>query len=85
MSLVGDRNLQFKVGCCSLSELKPRAGASNIVGGWEALKVADGKHLGAGSSREWGFMDIEVEEGRVGIHPCTLVTPSSPGITLGRR
>jgi transcription factor C subunit 7 len=68
MSLVGDRNFRFKVGCCSLSELKRRPGASNIVGGWEALKVADGKHLGAGPSREWGFKDIEVDEGRVGTH-----------------
>lgn len=65
MSLVGDRNLRFNVGCCSLSELKRRPGASNVVGGWEALKVADGTHLDAGSSREWGFADIEVEEGKV--------------------
>jgi len=27
--------------------------------------VASGDHLKGGSSREWGFEDVEVEEGRV--------------------
>jgi transcription factor C subunit 7 len=39
--------------------------ASNILGGWEAIRLADGSHLKEGPARDWGFEDIEIEHGKV--------------------
>lgn len=70
-ALVGDRDLPLMVGCASLSELVPEdeTGRTNLLGGWKAIKAADGSHLTGGSSREWGFNNIEVEKGRVSLLP----------------
>jgi len=66
-SFVGDRNLHMKVGCCSLTELKRKSEVDEkqVLGGWKPLALVSGEHLKGGSSREWGFEDIEVEKGRV--------------------
>jgi transcription factor C subunit 7 len=66
-SLTGDRRLPLKVGCCSLSELHPKPDVKSVspLGSYYGVKLADGSHMKGGSSREWGFDDIEIEEGRV--------------------
>ncbi|KAF8168057.1 histidine phosphatase superfamily [Crassisporium funariophilum] len=68
-TFVGDREIPMKAGCCSLSKLKrkspERAGPKEVIGGWTALQLVNGDHLKEGSSREWGFADVEVEKGRV--------------------
>jgi len=65
-SLVGDRNLPVRVGCCSLGEFVRKEGENwNVIGGWEAKRLADGAHLREGASRDWGLEDIEITNGKV--------------------
>jgi len=66
-TFVGDRNVQMRAGCCSLSvlERKKDVDPGLIIGGWKVQKIADGDHLTGGLLREWGFEDVEVEKGRV--------------------
>lgn len=68
-TFVGDRNVQMRAGCCSLSvlERKKDVDPGLIIGGWKVQKIADGDHLTGGLLREWGFEDVEVEKGRVSI------------------
>ncbi|KAG6878406.1 hypothetical protein C0993_007588 [Termitomyces sp. T159_Od127] len=63
--LLGDRALPVRVGCCSLSEFERIPDARSMLGGWKALRVADGSHLKDGASRDWGFEDIEIAGGKV--------------------
>ncbi|TFK41114.1 histidine phosphatase superfamily [Crucibulum laeve] len=74
-SFLGNRELPLNVGCCSLTELtrKTDTPSSEVLGCWTALKLADGAHLSQGTSREWGFQDIEVDKGRV------VEDPGEPG------
>ncbi|KAG5648030.1 hypothetical protein DXG03_007065 [Asterophora parasitica] len=64
-SLLGDRNLPLRVGCCSISEFDRREGNQAVLGAWEAPRLADGAHLKEGASRDWGFEDIEIARGKV--------------------
>jgi transcription factor C subunit 7 len=69
-SLTGDRELPMKVGCCSITELDKREDLDKdrlkeVIGVWKPIMLVSGDHLKGGSSREWGFEDIEVEKGRV--------------------
>ena len=66
--LVGNRELPLRVGCCSLTELKARGSPKDIIGGYEAVKLAVGDHLDGGASRDWGFEDIVIKDGKV----CSL-------------
>ncbi|KAF5314135.1 hypothetical protein D9611_006886 [Ephemerocybe angulata] len=65
--LLGDKELPLKYGCCALSELelKPGASGEQPLGAYTAVKLADGGHMKEGAAREWGFSDVEVEKGRV--------------------
>jgi transcription factor C subunit 7 len=63
--LVGTRELPLRVGCCSLTEVVRKRDVIPILGGWDLLRAADGKHLKDGTSREWGFEDIEISNGQV--------------------
>jgi len=68
-NLTGDREMLMKVGCCSLTELEKRQDLEKdrlkeVIGVWKPLMLVSGDHLKGGSSREWGFEDIEVEKGR---------------------
>ncbi|KAF7784351.1 hypothetical protein Agabi119p4_516 [Agaricus bisporus var. burnettii] len=77
-SLMGDRELPLRVGCCSLTELVPKVQDSTcatqeVLGAWEAKKLADGKHLEDGAMRDWGFEDLEIEAGKV------IEEPGVPG------
>ncbi len=64
-SLLGQRNMPMRIGCCSLSEFKRKDGAKTIVGGWYAVKIGDGGHMKEGSTRDWGFEDIVIADGKV--------------------
>ena len=66
-SLTGDRELPLRVGCCSLTELRPKGdgkGEEGLLGAYRGIKLADGAHLEKGADREWGMEDIEVEAGK---------------------
>ncbi|KAI0374213.1 PGAM-domain-containing protein [Pilatotrama ljubarskyi] len=63
--LIGDRSLPLRVGCCTITELVRKPGETGAVGCWEAKRLADGAHLKDGSSRDWGFEDITVRDGKV--------------------
>jgi transcription factor C subunit 7 len=66
--LLGDETLPIRVGCCSLSVMGRKKNAKKVVGGWDALVVGGDKYLRDGTSREWGFQDIEVANGEVSPH-----------------
>ncbi|KAH8835777.1 histidine phosphatase superfamily [Flagelloscypha sp. PMI_526] len=66
---VGDREMGVRVGCCSLSVLEKD---EESVGGWKAVKVADGVHLIEGAQRDWGFEDVMVSPGK------TIDEPGEP-------
>ncbi|TRM66379.1 histidine phosphatase superfamily [Schizophyllum amplum] len=64
--LVGDRSDDFRVGCCTLSELVKSPGSDtseSVVGKYKVIKLADGSHMEKGADREWGFQDVEVHDG----------------------
>ncbi|KAK7694608.1 hypothetical protein QCA50_001794 [Cerrena zonata] len=63
--LIGNRELSLRVGCCTLSEFQRKPDATEFIGGWEAKRLADGAHLKEGASRDWGFEDITVADGRL--------------------
>lgn len=67
---MGDRDVNFKAGCCSISEVvrKPDVRANSIFGAYKAVTLAGGAHLKQGSNREWGFEHVEVDKGRVRYH-----------------
>jgi len=64
--LLGDRSLPIRVGCCSLTEFARKEGKDwKVIGGWDVKKFADGTHLKDGASRDWGFDDIEIADGKL--------------------
>ncbi|KAF8337407.1 uncharacterized protein EI90DRAFT_3287027 [Cantharellus anzutake] len=76
--LVGNRDLPIRVGCCSLSTLVPRPTVDGTVmpspnksnetprlGEWEVVVKTDAHFLDGGVERDWGFEDIEVDQGEV--------------------
>lgn len=73
--LVGDRDLSFRVACCSLTVLDlkdPGAGESArraAIGNWSARLLGDGRHLKDGPQRAWGFMDAAIANGEVSVVP----------------
>ncbi|KDQ63708.1 hypothetical protein JAAARDRAFT_29731 [Jaapia argillacea MUCL 33604] len=71
--LIGDRSLPLRVGCCSLTEMKRKEGPKKVLGHWHPKTLADGSHLKDGSTRDWGFEDIEIADGKV------VEDPGMPG------
>ncbi|KAF8626518.1 hypothetical protein AX15_004823 [Amanita polypyramis BW_CC] len=67
-ALLGDRNLTLRVGCCTVSEFV-RLDGGDALGAWKPLMLADGSPLSGGSSRDWGFEDIEIANEKVVCHP----------------
>ncbi len=57
--LSGERDMPIRIGCCSLSQFHKNENT------WTRVKTADGSHLSGGSLRDWGFQDVEVDNGRV--------------------
>ena len=71
--LVGDRELPLRIGCCSLTVLQRKPGRTDVRGAYEAVKLGSGDHLERGVSRDWGFEDILIKDGKVGsIHRSKL-------------
>lgn len=68
-------DLRLRVGCCSVSEFS-RKPTHGILGSWDAKKLADGGHLKDGASRDWGFEDVEMANGKV-CHPETTLKNGS--------
>ncbi len=60
--------LPLRVGCCSVTDFRPRDASSNAVGHWEATKLADSTHLTEGVSKDWGFEDAVIVDGKVRLH-----------------
>lgn len=65
----------MRIGCCSLSEFKRQPGATRVVGGWDAVKMADGAHMKEGATRDWGFEDIVIAGGKVSVISVQLLSP----------
>ncbi|KAI0724507.1 histidine phosphatase superfamily [Cerioporus squamosus] len=63
--LVGDRSLPLRVGCCTLTDLQRAQGTRDAVGNWHPKKLADGGHLKDGVTREWGFDNCIIVDGKV--------------------
>ena len=69
-------DMPLRVGCCSVSEFSRKPATHGIVGAWDTEKLVDGSHLKDGASRDWGFEDIEMANGKV-CHPKTKLKSSS--------
>ena len=65
--LVGDRDLPLRVGCCTLTNLERPQGVRDAVGCWQPKKLADGGHLKDGVTRDWGFDNCIIIDGKVKI------------------
>jgi transcription factor C subunit 7 len=61
-ALAKDRALPMRAGCCSLTKFVKWTDGGE---GWQLVLSADGGHLTGGSTRDWGFEDIEIEHGQV--------------------
>ena len=61
-SLTADKNLPLRVGCCSVTELVRTLDTGSR---WKARRLGDGAFLRDGTGRDWGFEDIEIEDGKV--------------------
>ncbi|OBZ80048.1 hypothetical protein A0H81_00760 [Grifola frondosa] len=78
--LVGDRNLPLRVGCCTLTEVHRNGRTPKPVGYWEAKRLVDGSHMRGGASRDWGFDDIVIANGKAGHRrPLVVEDPGHPG------
>lgn len=64
-ALVNNSTLPIRFGCGSIMDFKPKDASSNLVGNWEATNLADGAHLKEGASRDWGFEDAVIVDGKV--------------------
>jgi transcription factor C subunit 7 len=62
--LLGEQDLSLRLGCCALSDLQRKPGAT-VLGGWMAKTLATGDHLSQGLQRDWGFEDIQISDGKV--------------------
>ena len=59
----------MKAGCCTLNVLQRKTNVDPglIIGGWKAQKISQGDYLTGGIAREWGFENVDVDNGRVSI------------------
>ena len=64
-ALAHDRDAPMRIACCSLTEFKRTSPGSSPLDGWELLKLGDGGHLKDGATRDWGFEDIVIADGKV--------------------
>jgi transcription factor C subunit 7 len=85
--LAGDRELPVKIGCCTLTDLKRKIDAKEVLGTWAVKALASGNHLRDGILREWGFADILISNGKViedpGV-PCDVEEEGPVGCQLQR-
>lgn len=73
-SLAGDGSIPMRIGCCSLSEFKRKERGSEPLDNWEMARMGDGSHLKEGSTRDWGFEDIVIADGKVRLIVVFCVT-----------
>jgi len=82
--LAGNRNLSFRVACCSLTVLDckvPPASEGDsppptVAGGWMARLLGAGDYLKDGLLRAWGFEDAVIADGgevRI-FHSCSVTS-----------
>ena len=62
--------MPLRPGCCSLSVLEKKEGVSGVLGNWQPKLLADGSHMAGGSTRDWGFEDIVIADGKVSSCSC---------------
>ena len=64
----------MKAGCCTLNVLQRKTNVDPglIIGGWKAQKISQGDYLTGGIAREWGFENVDVDNGRVSIFKFPL-------------
>jgi len=63
--LMGERSLPLRVGCCSLTVVTRDTNRSEVLGAWNPVSLASGEHLAEGATRDWGFEDILIKDGKV--------------------
>lgn len=63
--LLADGEMPLKVGCCTVTELARKPGETEVLGGWDVKRLADGSHLKEGVQREWGFENAIIRDGKV--------------------
>lgn len=69
--LTGNRNLSFRVACCSLTVLDHKVAPASegdsppptVVGSWTARSLGVGDYLKDGLLRAWGFEDAVITDG----------------------
>ena len=64
-ALARDRQIPMRIGCCSLTEFKRHQTGQDPLDGWKLVRSGDGSPLKDGSTRDWGFEDIVVADGKV--------------------
>ena len=64
-ALAGDRTIPMRIGCCSLSEFQRTQPGEKALESWKLLRLGDGSHMKEGSTRDWGFEDIVIADGKV--------------------
>ena len=62
---MGDKELPLRVGTCSLTEFNKKEAAGQVLGGWEAKRLAEADFLKGGIQRDWGLEDIVMEGDKV--------------------
>ncbi|KZS93003.1 phosphoglycerate mutase-like protein [Sistotremastrum niveocremeum HHB9708] len=73
--LVGNRDLSFRVGCCSVTAVAAdRSNQKGVLGSWALKQLASADHLSGGVARDWGFEDI-----RVSTNGLVVDDPGTPG------
>ncbi|KAM5535424.1 hypothetical protein V8D89_010946 [Ganoderma adspersum] len=82
-ALMDNPALSLRVGCCSVTDFRPMNALSNVVGNWEATKLADGAHLRDGASRDWGFEDAVIVDSKVVAHSGEPGTKSEKDEPVG--
>lgn len=64
-ALARDREQPMRIACCSLTTFKRGHPRDSPLEGWELVSLGDGSHLRDGATRDWGFEDITIADGKV--------------------
>ncbi|GJE86070.1 histidine phosphatase family protein [Phanerochaete sordida] len=64
-ALAGDREKPMRIACCSLTTFQRDSPGQAPLDGWKLLSLGDGSHLKDGATRDWGFEDIVIADGKV--------------------
>ncbi|EKM61005.1 uncharacterized protein PHACADRAFT_190138 [Phanerochaete carnosa HHB-10118-sp] len=64
-ALVRDRARPMRIACCSLTTFRRTIPGDEPLDGWKLVSLGDGSHLNDGATRDWGFEDIVIADGKV--------------------